>query len=306
MTYAVGGLIQATDINGFVSTGTPNFNNIWATGSGNSGYGQTALATVAVGDKVAQSPWNPLVTNIAKSASHQGTTITAVTPPVTNDKIAFISALSTNLTAINTARLNAASQGGTTSTSTTTTITWSNLLTFTMTATFSSANAARYFFNAGGQLSITTSHPAGSVFNINQFISDLCSDAGTTWLSSPTSGTATLAGTPYSGVTKVGGANPGGSTISTNSGYYAIGGGTQIARQTSDFVYRTYGIGSFLSITAAASGSTVTFTVVIDEVPNGAVVSTGTICTLTARAPSTSQLTNSWGTPTLSGSFTAS
>jgi hypothetical protein len=107
MTYSAGGKVQATDYNGFASTGTPNFNNIWATGSGNSGYGQTALATVTAGQKVtATNYWNALVANITASASHQGTTITAITPPVGGDKVAFLSALSTNLSAINGGRLN--------------------------------------------------------------------------------------------------------------------------------------------------------------------------------------------------------
>ena len=47
MTYSSGGLIQATDYNTFISTGTPNINNIWGTGSGDSGWGQTSIATVA-------------------------------------------------------------------------------------------------------------------------------------------------------------------------------------------------------------------------------------------------------------------
>lgn len=312
MTYAVGGLIQATDINGFVSTNTINFNNIWSTGSSNSGYGQTALDTVAVGDLVAQNPWNNLVTNIGKSATHQGTTITAITPPVTGNRIDFFSALVANLGLINTNRLNAAAQGGTSTSTSVSTSTWSDRLTVTFTVTFSSQNAARYFFNAGGQIGISCSHPTTGTPTINQLINDLCSDAGTTWLSSPTSGTASLAGIAYNGVTKVGGANPGGSTIATNSGFYALGAGaTQIARQFSDYNPANrygsyYGPNTFLSISAASNGSgTITFTVLYDEVPNGALVSTGTTTTLTLRSPSASQITNTWGSPSLSNSFVA-
>ena len=39
MTYSSGGLIEAADFNGFVSTGSPNINNIWSTGSTDSGWG---------------------------------------------------------------------------------------------------------------------------------------------------------------------------------------------------------------------------------------------------------------------------
>ena len=43
MTYTSGGLIQATDYNGFVSTTSgANVNNVWSTGSGDAGWGQSA------------------------------------------------------------------------------------------------------------------------------------------------------------------------------------------------------------------------------------------------------------------------
>jgi hypothetical protein len=35
-------------------------------------------------------------------------------------------------------------------------------LTFTHTATFANGNAARFFFNAGGQIKMTVSHPSGT------------------------------------------------------------------------------------------------------------------------------------------------
>lgn len=305
MTYAVGGLIQATDINGFVSTGTPNFNNIWSTGATNSGYGQTAVATVTAGTVVAQNPWNSLVTNMAKAAAHQGTTITAITAPVTGNQITFLSALSTNLGLINTNKLNAAAQGSTATSVSTTTDAWNDKLTVTFTVTFASQNAARYFFNAGGQLGISASHPTGT--GINPLINDLCSDAGTVWLSSPTSGTATLASTAYNGVTKVGGANPAGATINTNYGFYSYTStSTEVFKQFSDTVFKTYNTGTFMSISAASNGAgLITITVVYDEVPNGATVSAGTVTTLTVRSPSTAQLTNTWGTPALANSYVA-
>ena len=45
MAYSQGGLIQATDYNGFVGTATQSgtINYVWSTGNGQFGYGQTAL-----------------------------------------------------------------------------------------------------------------------------------------------------------------------------------------------------------------------------------------------------------------------
>jgi len=311
MAYSTNGTIQAADINAFISTGTPNFNNVWSVGAGNSGYGQTALVPVVAGALISQNPWNSLVTNIAKAATHQGTTITAVVAPVTGDKINYILTLGSSLNSISTNRLNAAQQGGTTTSVATSTVTWSDKLTVTFTVTFSSNNSARYFFNAGGQIGINCSHPAGTGTTINTLISDLCSDAGTVWLSSPTSGTVSLSSTAYSGITKIGGANPGGATISTNSGFYAqTSTTTEVFKQFSDITYNTaygsYGPGTFMNISTSYNGAGVlTVVVTYDEVPNGAVVSADTVTVLTVRSPSTTMLTNTWGTPTLSNVITA-
>ena len=51
MTYTTGGLIQATDFNGFVSTtASANLNAIWGnSGFQNYGYGQANVPTVSVG-----------------------------------------------------------------------------------------------------------------------------------------------------------------------------------------------------------------------------------------------------------------
>ena len=70
MSYAQFGLIQATDFNTFVGgnpTTTANtLNATWATGGGTAGYGQTAVANVAVGNTViATGQWNSLVSNTA-------------------------------------------------------------------------------------------------------------------------------------------------------------------------------------------------------------------------------------------------
>ena len=83
MTYSVGGLIQATDYNGFVSTtASGNVNGIWSTGTSDRGYGQTALATVSAAGLVTATQWANLVNTISSIASHQGTTITSRTAPV--------------------------------------------------------------------------------------------------------------------------------------------------------------------------------------------------------------------------------
>jgi hypothetical protein len=223
MTYAANGPIQASDFNTLVggnpTTTSGTLNAVWATGGSAAGYGQPALANVAAGDEVtATGQWANLVNYTANSATHQGSSITAVTAPTSGGAITYLSAIPTNLTTIYTNRLNAASQGTTAVTSANRGTTWSSSITSTFTATFANGDAARYFFNAGGQLKLTFSHPTGST--IDNSLNALASACGTIVLSAPTSGTITVSSTSYNGVTKVGGSGTV-NTIATNAGYYA-------------------------------------------------------------------------------------
>lgn len=303
MTYSSGGKIQATDYNGFVSTGVPNFNNIWSTGSTNSGYGQTALSTVVTGGKVtATNFWNALVANIASSASHQGTTITAITPPVGGNKVAFLSALSTNLNSINTGRLNCSAVGTDITGSGTRTTNWGTALgipsvTSTITVTFASANAARYFFNAGGQILLSSSKTVGSGLPEDTSWINLCTNIGTIGL--PAVSTAqTLSGTSYTGLTKFGG---GGSapTIYLRNGFYNLTSTPTIyfKQFSNSGVYTN----DYIQILYSLSGAVVTISVVfLDTSSFFANTVTGNL-TVNAivRPPSTTYLTSSWGTPTV-------
>ena len=78
MAYSSGGLIQATDYNGFASTTAgANVNDIWSTGSGDKGWGQSALSTVSAAGTVTATNWASLVNTISSMGSQTGTSITA-------------------------------------------------------------------------------------------------------------------------------------------------------------------------------------------------------------------------------------
>ena len=316
MSYAQYGTIQAADYNALVGanpSGTANvLNTVWATGSGASGYGQTAEANVTVGDTVTAIKWANLVSKTANSASHQSSSITSVTVPATGATITYNANVVTNLQTIYTNRLNAVSQSATSSNTATYGSTWINAITFTHTVTFANGDAARYFFNSGGQLAITCSHPAGT--GINLLLNNLASNVGTVVLSSPTSGAASIAGTSYNGVTKVGG---GGSTptIATNSGYYAL------ATSNANVFYQTASTGpsGYLSTninifvktngTQGSNGdvgSIVYIYTVWDEIPNGLTVASGSATTVTLRPPEVTYIGNTWGTPSVTGTVTGS
>jgi hypothetical protein len=316
MSYAQFGTIQASDFNSLVGANPGStinvLNTTWATGSAGAGYGQAAEGNVAAGDLITAAKWANLVNKTANAATHQGSSITAVTAPVAGGTITYLSAIPTNLATIYTNKFNAASQSGTTSNTATTASTWSSIATFTHTATFANGDAARYFFNSGGQLAITVAHPSGT--GINLLLNNLCSNVGTVVLSAPSSGTASIAGTSYNGVTRVGG---GGNspTVATNSGYYAWStSNANVYYQTASTGpsgYLSTNINIFVKTNGTVGsngdvGNVVTIYTVWDEIPNGLTVSSGSTTTLTVRPPEVTNLANSWGTITLAGSVTQS
>ena len=161
MAYSQGGLIQASDYNNFLN-GLDQINTIWSTGSGNSGYGQTALTTVSSGGTVSASQWSSLINSLNSMINHQSGVGSGISAVTSGSTIYWLNALASSITTAYTNRLAYASQGSTvtgsvyspnyTVSSTTAAQTW----TFTRTITFASADQARYFFNAGGQLNFVT------------------------------------------------------------------------------------------------------------------------------------------------------
>jgi len=182
---------------------------------------------------------------------------------------------------------------------------------FTHTVTFANGDAARYFFNSGGQLKVTCAH-SNSTAGINLLFNNLASNVGTIALSSPTSGAVTISSVSYNGVTKVGG---GGNTptILPNNGYYALTtSNANVFTQLASTGPSGY-LSTFIRVIAKSNGtqgsngdagSVITIYTVWDEVPDGLVVGTGSTTTVTAQAPETTYLGNTWGAITVSGTVT--
>ena len=319
MTYAQYGTISATDFNTYVGgnpTTTANtLNATWATGGGSAGYGQTALANVSAGATVAATgQWANLVNLTASAASHQGTSITSVTAPVVGGTITYLSAIPTNLQTIYTNKLNAATQSTTTSNSANRGSSWTNNLVATLTATFANGDAARYFFNAGGQLKLTFSHPTGST--IDNSLNALATACGTVAISAPSTGSITVASTTYNGVTKIGGSGTV-NAISTNSGYYGLASSnTQIFKQLvasapAGYTNTNININAKTNGTVGSNsdnGNIITIYCQWAELTStGLTASAGSNSILTVVYPETTYLTsNTWGTVTTTASVTGS
>ena len=318
MTYAQYGTVSAADFNTLVggnpTTTVNTLNATWATGGSSAGYGQTDIANVSVGSNVAAvGQWANLVTVTANAATHQGTSITAVTAPVAGGTITYLSAIPTNLTTIYSSRLNAATQGSSISNAATYSSTWSTALVFTHTVTFANGDAARYFFNSGGQLKVTCSH-ANNTAGVNLLLNNLASNVGTVAMSSPVTGSITISSTTFNGITKIGGggATP---TISTNSGYYAMTTSNANVFTQAATTGPAYYLATNINIKTKSngtqgsngdSGSIITIYTTWDEVPDGYAVGAGTTTTVTVQAPETTQLANTWGTLSVTGTVSVS
>jgi hypothetical protein len=172
MAYTTGGTIQALDYNLLtwggntqVYNGTPdNLAEIWGVGNGPRGYGQdaTAMSIVSAGGTVTATQWATFIQRLNLALAHQsgagarlasGSNIGIVAG-------ATIAAFANVVTAVTTINTNAnlwTAQGSTTvGTPIYQTLSAANFAAYTLvwnrTITFASGDAARYFFNAGGQI----------------------------------------------------------------------------------------------------------------------------------------------------------
>jgi hypothetical protein len=329
MPYSKGSTVAALDYNsltGFNPTTTQNtINSVWGTGSGQFGYGQTALSTVAVGNSVTADNWFNLMSTIMKVGEHQGTNLTGMLEPVIGSTVTQDPAIFSNLQKLYTNKFDAALQGTTTTNTTENVGVWVNSLVFQHTVTFSSGDAARYFFNMGGQLALTFGSPNG--FGINQLLNKLSMDCGTVLLSAPSVGQAKIAGVNYDGVTKIGGNASlvntlynfdGTNKIVPTLGYYGLSTSYQeIFKQSVGGFPSRYSVyeGSYISIKAKTNGtqgangdngSSIEIQTLWNQVPNGLQVDTGTTTTLTVKPPYLrTGMTKTWGTPVVTGTVDA-
>jgi hypothetical protein len=318
MTYTAGQLIQAVDYNGFVSTNGANVNAIWSTGTSDRGYGQTAISTVSAAGTVSATQWASLVNTLASIGNQQSTSIVPRTAPTTGTLVSILPTINTDITNLTALRNNAVALGtqftgwtGTNSkTAATSGATWT--ITFTNTVTWASADAARYFFNAGGLVSIDVSKTATGALGDpewNDLANTLCGDIRI----SGAAASHTIAGVAYTGVTKTGGAGlP--TTLATTLGWYNLTTVNQIiykqfadtAPYTNNFIQhsaRTAGSGTQLiidTVWSASDGDPISG----GTASSGATPGTAPTTIVTYFPPSTTYLSNSWGTPTVAATTT--
>lgn len=307
MTYASGGLISATDYNTLATT-NPSIGGQWGTGTGNHGLGQStsAIAALATGNTVTATQWTGLIQTINNALSHEG--VANITPAsvTAGNAITYYASIATGTASAynNSGTTGLALTAGTannTSYATAWGSTGSRSLVFTQTVTFASGDAARYFFNAGGNIGLTFARSGGSATTRN-----------TDWTAIATASGSINFG--YNNTTKTGGSGTTTTLLNSNNGGYWNGTGSYVinfkqfdssVNYTTDYIQVEY----FWSGTTQNGGSPVLnlkTTWVNAHVQAFQDTVDGTATTsLVVKSPATTYLTNTWGTPTFGGSVAA-
>lgn len=303
MAYSQGSIISASDYNELVA-GTNKINTVWGVGSGNIGYGQSNIANVSVSSTVTATQWATLINTVNSIITHQTGTGTGMSATTAGSTINFLSTLQANITSAYTNRLNYSAGQGTTVTGTVFSPVYNDAIgnwtadtwTFTRTITFSSANAARYFFNCGGALNFVTT----SVTNNNT------QGRSADWV--------TLIGTYFGNLPSIryttnGGKSGTGGTITTNDttlGYYDL----NTTGNTAVLIY---------SATYPYAGDYVKCVLRSDAAPGAVIYADFTVYSATLNVnkqggnalnvtwnhrfdvipPESTNLTPNWGTPTI-------
>ena len=188
MAYVVGDQILDDEYNNFLnSTGTPKGINVtFGTGSFSHGLGQTALNDVAAGEKIAAAQWNSLFSAMDNVANHTNDTLSSTEAKAAGDIIAVKAALISDLTTLAASVSNGSPNATALSTSaalqtSTSSARWAGSHTVEHSITFTNADEARWFFNAGGKIQINctrTTNGGGSATSKDSSLDELITAMG--------------------------------------------------------------------------------------------------------------------------------
>jgi hypothetical protein len=253
-----------------------------------------------------------------------GVTLTSRTAPVAGNTISILANVNADLTSLYTYRGNAAASGTTSSTwtgniakltgtgsgSASWTITW------TQTVTFTSADAARYFWNAGGLVRLDMSKTSTGT-DVDADWNTFAGIVGTLYVSGRVNSAAqTIAGVSYTGFTRSGGSGTP-SPFATTTGWYTLTGGAAATTMFTLNNTATPYTGDTITVTAAVNAGRTVLTLVTTWNSSGTSVpgsssnisggtDTASPYTVFGTAPavlcryvppSTTYLSASWGTP---------
>jgi hypothetical protein len=255
MAYATGSTILAADINDFLT----RTRDVYGSGTGDRGYGQTTFSQAAVGTgtTILASQWSTLTNMISVCATHQGTSVTLPTFTA-GGTVSVGSGLSAAVTGIENNRLIAAAGSMTllsSATSRTQSVAWSTSISTTVNAAWASEDAARFFFNAGGEIRIRFAQTTNASTQDADWVDIFTNKVGTITLRANTSTRSGAAGTASgSGFYQIG---------TTSTSIYNgtnIGGGAYVAN---DVLVNALVLNR--TATNGGNGNTVQFTIQLND-----------------------------------------
>ena len=201
MAYTTGDIILDDHYNDFATS----VNAIWGTGSGDSGYGQgTTVSAVSAGTTITAAQWTTLLARISSAASHQSSSITAISNPSAGGTISAFTALSTNISTITTNRLNVHARDTVAESSCSTTTGLTGTITQQGNWTWGSTDQARYFFNAGGRIGVRWDIFGFTAYTKAAQWDALATQCGTYYVYAQSSGKSGGSGTPNTNNTNLG------------------------------------------------------------------------------------------------------
>ena len=288
MAYSSGGIIEASDYN----TRATSVNNLWGTGSGNYGYGQSStVATNSAGVVVPASDWATLIARMSTMQQHQFNNTSGIpSQPTSGSIITYLSAVDTAITSLQNNRLATYAYTGPSSfAGASNATTWHTSSVKTWTIAFASDNNARYFFNAGGTI---------------QFVSNGNTITPATWNSFVNTGYA------YSGIYAGSYAHFGTVGTYTRSVYNSGQGFYNLTSTPTSFLTMTetgtgnanYNANSIDLKFSYNGAGVITATLTLTDADTNAFgyTNTGTTAAyILIYYPETTYLTNTWGTPTV-------
>jgi len=290
MAYSSGGLIQGSDYNGFAT----NVNQLWGTGSGSYGYGQSGTLNTSITGVVAASDWATMIARMSTMQQHQFNNTTGVpAQPSSGGIITYLSQISTEITSLQSNRFTTYTNSPTNYASTSNSSSWHTSSVKTFTIAFADDNHARYFFNCGGYITV--------VSNGNSISSP---NSGTAWNSFVNTGFFAYVFYATSSVHQgtVGTYTRG--TYASGSGFYNLTSTpatflSMTETGTGDANYNANSI--TLNLSYNGSGTiTATLTLTDNDSNTFGYTNTGsTNASINVGYPETTYLTNTWGTPTV-------
>jgi hypothetical protein len=254
-------------------------------------------------DTVTATQWATLINRLNSVRSHQTTSPTGIIAVTAGQRIDHLSTLQTEVNTAFTNRGSFGAQGSTLTGATDSTNPFTNstagMSYFRDTnVTFSSANAARYFFNAGGQINFVCSASNNGISNDrnNTMVNMINQVGGLTAFRNTTNG-----GRSGTGGTIV--------TNNTNFGYrnLVFNSGTTLVDNDIAGTYSAHNVGILVfsqsnDTTNGSNGNSFVFRLFF-SLPNDDAFGGNFNIILNVRAdivfPSTTHLTNVWGTPTI-------